>query len=82
LIRLLLAVTGTSLDEVASQLKYRRASISTASRYPETAGPRLRRSLERYFEVPWSVLAAPCDRKQAATALLHSLSKKDLNHVI
>ena len=73
--KLLLAIRGESLDDLGVRLGYRRATLSIASRFPSTASARLRRSLEEHFDIPWSVLAAPCDRRTAADCLTKSFSR-------
>lgn len=75
-LKLLIDVTGVSLDSLGSQLGYRKGTLSSASRFPETAaGPKLRKALCRHFGLPWSVLATPCSRDKIAAALVAAISK-------
>jgi hypothetical protein len=75
-LRILRQIRGESLDAIGSKLGFQKSTLSTAERYPESAGPRLRKSLERHYDAQWKVLAASLTRETLSSALLKTLTKE------
>jgi hypothetical protein len=75
-LRILLALRGESLDSLGCRIGYRKGTLSTASRFPDTAGPKLRKALSKYLDLPWHILSAPCTRETIASAFIEALTKE------
>jgi transcriptional regulator with XRE-family HTH domain len=65
---------GTSLDALASAIGAQKSTISTAERYPDTAGPRLRKKLSRHFGIPWATLQRTGEGNKLAAAIINELA--------
>ena len=75
LLKILIDVRRLNCFELSQRLGYSPAAISASCRYPDTAGPRLRRLFEHFFDLSWQQLSTPCDRDQAAQVLLQNFQR-------
>jgi hypothetical protein len=77
LMHVLRIVRGSdSLDSLGQKLGYEKSTLSTVFRYPNQAGKRLRRSLERHFGCAFELLALSVDGEAIADAILKNYSSK------
>jgi hypothetical protein len=76
--RYLRLLRDESIDEVGAQIEFRKSTISTCERYPQTASKRLRKALESHYGVPWRVLSQPANGATIAAVLVQSVKKDSL----
>jgi transcriptional regulator with XRE-family HTH domain len=73
--RMLRTIRGISLNALGAQLGYTKGSLSSLERFPHTAGPKARKSLQRFWGLDWALLSAPITGDVVASALVNSLTK-------
>jgi len=69
----------SSLDAICAQIgSCKKSTLSTCERWPDQAGPRLRKKLEKLYSCPWAILASELSGDVVSAAIVTSLtSKKD-----
>jgi hypothetical protein len=72
-LRTLRTLRGESLDLIGAELGFKKSTLSTCERFPDTAGPKLRRALERRYSLPWRSLSKEIDGTALAAAIAAQL---------
>lgn len=74
-LRVLRLLGDESLDSLGDRLGFKKNTLSLCERFPYVAGPKLRKSLERCYGLPWSILEKPVAGKRVARVLIQSLQE-------
>jgi hypothetical protein len=78
--RVLRRLKNESLDRLGASIGgVEKSTLSSVERYPNQAGPRLRKRLEKHYDCPWSILSSEVTGDVVATALLKTLTAKKVN---
>lgn len=78
--RFIRLVRGESLDAIGSKLGFQKSTLSTCERFPDAAGPKLRKALALHYGANWKLIASPITGADLSAALLKTLMKKETHH--